>query len=174
MNHLTITGFSCSNKRRLRKKIEKYSIALSGPVHIEGLPPVFYKRQHSLWYGGDTVLISYRKWRFILNACGDVYADLYDRESGDLLVYVKDKNNTGLFGSEIQAYIKTDKSLYVALNGAHTRYKLILDHNNWWEGFAIDPDGNFLDLMWCLDSDCLFDAVVEVLQEMDGVIRGHN
>lgn len=87
---------------------------------------------------------------------------------------VKDKNNTGLFGSEIQAYIKTDKSLYVALNGAHTRYKLILDHNNWWEGFAIDPDGNFLDLMWCLDSDCLFDAVVEVLQEMDGVIRGHN
>ncbi len=171
MNNVTVTGLSSSNKKRLHPKMRRAGIVLSEPAQIEVLTPVFYKQQHSLWHGGDTATIAYRNWKFVLNACGDVYASLYDRQRDEEVLYVKDKCNEGRLASEISPYIETDSALMAALKGVHTQYDLTLDHNNWWEGFAVDPHGNFLDLMWCLDSDFLLDAVVEVLQAMDEVIR---
>jgi len=167
---IIVKDLSASNRRRLFKRIEQSDLTLTEPVQITFHDKVFYKRQDSLWYGGCVATISYRGWKFELFACGDVYADLYDRQDGVLLFYVKDKNNAGLFAEELMPYMESDKALCAARRGSHTRYTLSMDHNNWWEGFAYDPAGQFHDLMWCLDSVSLFDAIVEILGEMDAVI----
>lgn len=168
---ISVENLSSSNRKRLFRKIGQSELTLSAPVHIQLQDAVFYKRQDSLWYGGAVAVISYRSWKFELYACGDVYAELYDRQEDRLLVYVKDKNNLGLLGEKLRPYINSDQALCAAIHGTHTRYQLSLNHGNWWEGFAYDPAGQFHDLMWCLESNTLLDALVEILSEMDTVIK---
>lgn len=57
------------------------------------------------------------------------------------------------------------------MKGVHTQYRLCIEHNNWWEAFAIDPNGAFHDLMWCFDADNLLDGIVEIVESMDAVIE---
>ena len=114
---------------------------------------------------------AYKGWNFELCATGDVCADLLRKDDpGDSLLYVKDKQNAGRFGEEIQTYITTDKALNSALCHSHPQYQLLLDNNNWWECFVIDPSGGFHDLMWCLDSDSIISAIAEVIAGMDETI----
>lgn len=168
---IVVEKLSSSNRRRLFRKLEQSELTLSEPAQITMHDDVFYKRQDSLWYGGAVATISYRKWKFELYACGDVYADLYDRQEDRLLSYVKDKNNAGLLCGELLPHISSDKALRAAISGTHTKYTLSLQNNNWWEAFAYDPAGHFHDLMWCLDSDALLDAIVETLAGMDEAIE---
>ena len=132
------------------------------------------RQYRSLWYGGEVAVIRYKQYKFLLSATGDVYANLMDKaDDSRSLFYVKDKNNGGFLADELIPYIKTDTELYAAMCGTHKRYLLELDYNNWWECFLVDPEGNFHDLMMALDSDGVFDAVAEILAEMDEII-GHS
>ena len=59
-----------------------------------------------------------------------------------------------------------------AANAAiYKRYRLDMEHNNWWECFVYTPEGEFHDMMWALDSDHLFEGVEVVLSAMDSVMK---
>ncbi len=145
---------------------------LDAPIVVEVTAELRKNQYSSLWYGGEIANIRYKGWTFELYACGDVYADLYRKgDPEEWLLYVKDKNNAGQLGKELQPYIKTDKALYAAINGQHSKYRLELLNNNWYECFAIDPCGHFYDLMWALDSDHAIEAIAEIIDGMDEVIE---
>lgn len=130
------------------------------------------RQYSSLWYGGEVASISYRRYKFLLSATGDVYAGLINKMDGNCsLFYLKDKNNGGFLADELIPYIKTDTELYAAIRGTHKRYLLELEHNNWWECFLIDLEGNYFDLMMALNSDGVFDAIAEILIKMDEIIE---
>lgn len=57
------------------------------------------------------------------------------------------------------------------MGDTHKRYRLDMEHNNWWECFVYTPDGEFHDMMWALDSDHIFEGVEVVLSAMDSVIK---
>jgi hypothetical protein len=121
------------------------------------------ERQMPFWHGGDMVEIKIPEGRFIISACGDVYATLIRKSDGTEMFYVKDKTNAGRFGDELLPYIKTDEELNQLLHGKHPVYELEIDHNNWWECFGLTNDDQFCDLMWALDADPLMEAIAEVL-----------
>lgn len=117
------------------------------------------------WYGGQCAKIEHNGYIASIEAIGDVYAEY--APNGECECYVKDKNNAGWFYNEMRNYIKGDKELYEAINNDD----LIIDYNNWWECFIIDPQGNFHDLMWALDADYLDDAIKEVEENLEDMIK---
>ena len=116
------------------------------------------------WYGGQCAKIEYKGYVASIEAIGDIYAEY--APNGKYKAYVKDKNNAGVFYNEMSSYLKNDDELYAALENGD----LIIEHNNWWECFIIDPQGNFHDLMWALDDDYLNDAIETVKASFDDVI----
>ena len=117
------------------------------------------------WYGGQCAKIEHNGYIASIEAIGDVYVEY--APNGEYICRVKDKNNVGWFYNEMRNYIKDDKELYEAINNDD----LIIDYNNWWECFIIDPQGNFHDLMWALDSDYLDDAIKEVEENLEDIIK---
>jgi hypothetical protein len=118
------------------------------------------------WYGGKVANIKHKGFTFSIEAVGDVVGILFD-ENNIEIAYIKDKSNGGWFDNEMSHYIKDDEMLYDLLD----RNKLVFDYNNWWECFVIDDKGNFHDLMWVLDSINIFDAIEEVKNSIDNVIK---
>lgn len=171
MQKVTVEGLSSSNRRCLYQKLKVLTVKASEPLRISVEDRMFYKRQGSLWFGGEVACISYCGWRFQLCAQGDVYADLFDLKADRLLAHIKDKNNAGQLGEVLLPYLKSDKALYAAMKGVHTQYRLCVENNNWWEAFVTDPNGVFHDLMWCLNADNLLDGIVEIVESMDAVIE---
>ena len=171
MGSIAINGMSAANRSRLHQLLRPVSGRLEGSLQIKINTPIFHKRQDSLWFGGEVVKIHYRGWCFSLWANGDVYADLYELPDMWHHFYVKDKRNAGNLAGELIRYIKSDRALYAAMQGKHPRYRLETDHNNWWEAFAISPKGEFIDLMWCLDSDKILPAIAEIVGGMDEIIE---
>lgn len=117
------------------------------------------------WYGGFVSEIFYKGYTFKLEANGDVRAALY-ADQGEELCYVKDRGNQGRFMDEMSYYIENDTQLLDLIEDD----LLVFENNNWWECFVIDPDGQWHDLMWDLDSMNYFDAVEEIIAHMDEVI----
>lgn len=171
MAKITIKGLSGFNRYRLQKMLHKARRTLKESVLIEVYSPVFHKRQDSLWFGGTVAEIHYLGWRFELWANGDVYADLYELPDMQHLFYVKDKHNAGNLSGELMNYIHSDRALHAAEQRKHNKYRLDLNHNNWWEAFAVTPDGEFVDMMWCLDSGKILPAIAEVVEAMDKIIK---
>jgi hypothetical protein len=126
---------------------------------------------NSLWYGGGVVNVRYKGYTYHIEAIGDVYANLSSVCDDHHLCYIKDKNNNGNFGSEIIDYIRSDKTLEDALGASPRRYRLYMENSNWWECFVTDPQGEFHDLMLNLDADKLFDAIADVLTNLDEIIK---
>lgn len=124
--------------------------------------------QHQLhyWYGGDCASIKHKGYEFILSANGDVNTTLLDKKNNEI-AYVKDKNNAGSFYWEMREHIKNDKELIKYIRDG----SLVLDNNNWWEVFVYDNSGNFHDIMCCLDSDYLLDAITEICDSVDEIIK---
>lgn len=169
---LCISGMGFWHRIWLKILTRKAVKPLSESVSVVFQDKIEAHRYSSLWYGGKVVVIWYKQYQFLLEATGDVYANLLDQaDDNRSLFYVKDKNNRGLIANELLPYIKTDKELYAAMNGTHKRYFLELDYSNWWECFLVDPEGNFHDLMMALDSDSVLEAVAEILAEMDEIIE---
>lgn len=143
-----------------RKQIEKNFI-------VKVNQPIQNGKQLHYWYGGFVSEILYKGYVFKLEANGDVRAALSDVD-GEELVYVKDKSNQGRFLDEMSVYIENDQQLLDLMEEG----RLVFDNNNWWECFVIDLNGQWHDLMWDLDSMNYFDAVDEIIENMDEVI-GH-
>lgn len=112
MENLTCKGLSAAHRRMLIKCITEEIGSIPEPVEIEFMEPIRRKQYSSLWYGGQIAAIRVHGCVFEVHALGDVYAWLYDKSDRDReLLYVKDKNNSGRFGSDIQPYLKTDRAL---------------------------------------------------------------
>lgn len=118
MENLTCKGLSAAHRRMLIKCITEEIGSIPEPVEIEFMEPIRRKQYSSLWYGGQIAAIRVHGCVFEVHALGDVYAWLYDKSDRDReLLYVKDKNNSGRFGSDIQPYLKTDRALVKLLSG---------------------------------------------------------
>ncbi len=117
------------------------------------------------WYGGQCAKIEYKGYIFSIEAIGDVY--WYYVEDGEESDYYKDKNNSGRFYGEMRSLIKNDDELYEAID----KGELVFDYNNWWECFVIGPDGKFHDLMWALDASYIDEAIEEVKEQLDEMIK---
>ena len=117
------------------------------------------------WYGGQCVRIDHKGYTAVIEAIGDIYVEY--APNGRYQTHFKDKNNSGRFYDEMHYYIKNDNELYTAI----TNGELVFDHNNWWECSILDPQGNWHDLMWCLDADYLDDAIKEVKDGLDEMIQ---
>ena len=120
MENLTCKGLSAAHRRMLIKCITEEIGSIPEPVEIEFMEPIRRKQYSSLWYGGQIAAIRVHGCVFEVHALGDVYAWLYDKSDRDReLLYVKDKNNSGRFGSDIQPYLKTDRALVAAICRKH-------------------------------------------------------
>ena len=117
------------------------------------------------WYGGQCAWIKYKGYTFSIEAIGDVY--WYRQKDGDISDVYKDKNNAGRFYGEMSYLYKNDDELYEAID----KGELVFDYNNWWECFVYGPDGEFHDLMWDLDASYLDDAIEEVKEQLDDMIK---
>ena len=117
------------------------------------------------WYGGQCATIEHKGYIASVEAIGDIYAEY--APNGEYKYHIKDKNNAGWFYNEMHNDIKSDKELYEAINNGD----LLIDNNNWWECFIIDPQGNWHDLMWALDSGYLDDAIEEVKENLEDMIK---
>lgn len=117
------------------------------------------------WYGGECVRIEYKGYTALIEAIGDVNAVYVPNNETE--VYVKDKNNAGVFYSEMRGYLKNDTELYKAIENE----ELIFENNNWWEAFIIDPKGIHHDLMWALDASYLNEAIEEVKEGFEEMIK---
>ena len=171
MKNITFEGISTLQRLHLCWQIRKQIGKIHQPIKVEFHQPICRKQYSSLWYGGLVVSIKVRGCVFAIHACGDIYATLYDKSDGTELLYVKDKSNSGRFGVDVLPYLKTDHALYAAMGDTHKRYRLDMEHNNWWECFVYTPEGEFHDMMWALDSDHVFEGVEVVLSAMDSVIK---
>ena len=171
MKNITFEGISTLQRLHLCWQIRKQIGKIHQPIKVEFHQPICRKQYSSLWYGGLVVSIKVRGCVFAIHACGDIYATLYDKSDGTELLYVKDKSNSGRFGVDVLPYLKTDHALYAAMGDTHKRYRLDMEHNNWWECFVYTPEGEFHDMMWALDSDHIFEGVEVVLSAMDSVIK---
>ena len=123
------------------------------------------QHQAHYWYGGQCAVIQYKGYTFSIEAVGDVYWNYI--EDGEWSECFKDKNNAGRFYGEMSWRYKNDDELYDAIESG----KLVFNYNNWWECFVYDKDGEFHDLMWDLDSIRLDDAIEEVKQQLDEMIK---
>ena len=118
------------------------------------------------WYGGDVAEIKYKGYTFTVSAIGDVIASLTD-ENGEEIARVKDKGNNGVFYDEMRSIIDSDEQLTLFI----AQERILFDYNNWWECFVTLPSGKFVDLMWALDGYGFDEAVKEVLEGMDQIIK---
>lgn len=121
--------------------------------------------QSHYWYGGECAKIEHKGYTAVIEAIGDVYAEY--APNNDIEVYVKDKNNAGVFYKEMCDYLKNDTELYKAIDDE----KINFGCNNWWEAFIIDPQGNLHDLMWVLNTSYLNEAIEEVKKGFDEMIK---
>ena len=136
MKNITFEGISTLQRLHLCWQIRKQIGKIHQPIKVEFHQPICRKQYSSLWYGGLVVSIKVRGCVFAIHACGDIYATLYDKSDGTELLYVKDKSNSGRFGVDVLPYLKTDHALYAAMGDTHKRYRLDMEHNNWWECFV--------------------------------------
>ncbi len=156
--------------------LDKYIRGVEGEIEIdfiENFDEDFKTRRHCYWYGGCMVEIKYMGYRFCIEACGDMYAVLEDK-NGQEIVRVKDGMQSGKFYDEMHLYFDTDEQLNKLLEGNPLQggiadgAKLFVDYNNWWEAFVIDPQTGESIMSLCLDSNDLFEAVQELVELCDG------
>lgn len=116
------------------------------------------------WYGGCCAEIKHNGYTLLVSANGDVIVDYLN--NGDIIDYVKDKGNNGLFNEVMKYYIKNDGELYTLIG--HDLLYII--NNNWWECFVIDMNGFCVDSL-LLDSDYLDDAIQEVKDNIEDILK---
>ena len=144
-----------------KAKNEMYELAKQNGCEILfDYPPHDDEHLSSLWYGGEVAQVKFPNGAIgCIDALGDVYATLNDPVDNHEISYVKDKGNNGNFYCEMNSFIKNDDDLTKKINNS----ELVLDNNNWWEISVVDKNGDWHDLMWCAESDDLYDAISECI-----------
>lgn len=124
---------------------------------------------HCFFYGGRMLSIEYKDVVFIITANGDVRTEITDKD-GNYLDYVKDKSENGILGEKLIEYgIDSDIKLNEVLHGngpIKLDFESLNSNNNWWECYIVKGD-EFIDLSWNLEEDTLFDALGDVLDNME-------
>lgn len=148
-----------------RPSPETYSIQVTAPT--AGI-----KKNSSFWYGGPVSHIVYKDYHFCLEAMGDIRVG-YTAKEGDEPEWFKDKNNGGQMQEYFGDVFADDDELYQAIKNFGTKKypQLEFQNNNWWECIIKDPNGQFHDIMWALDTDNYFEAIDEIVENMDRVIE---
>jgi hypothetical protein len=139
---------------------------------VRATRPIYAGKHSSFWYGGNMATISYKGYQFHLEAIGDVRVVHIPSEGAEPQWY-KDKNNDGLFYEWFNSVFNTDKELYEAINNVGTKKfpHLEVGNNNWYEVMIEDPNGKHYDYMWVLDNDNYFEAIEEIVANMDDYIQ---
>lgn len=128
------------------------------------------------WFGGEVVTFTSDKlpgYTLVLEANGDVRAYLYDKQTKEELVYVKDKSKQANFYHQMRQYLN-DESLYQCIEDKHSQYALSIDNNNWWECYLIGPSKEVIDLGEPLNADLLSEAIQELIDMEDDIVEWIN
>ncbi len=160
-----------------RKCDALFNKAKSIGVELSFHPESFdMNRLNCLWYGGGLAVIKVSETLSVtLDVCGDVYAELLDK-NGEYLAYVKDKANAGRFYDEMHQFIENDEELSEALDDG----RLKLDYNNWVEYDGVfyknksDTLGEFIDLGLIVDNlldDDILTAIDEALDRITEIVQ---
>lgn len=121
----------------------------------------------SLWYGGHVATVTHGDILISLYANGDVYAHLCSVDDGGAYnIYVKDKNNAGVFYGEMRSKIKNDSDLHHAIQFS----ELSLNCGNWWEIF-VEYKGRNIDIGdgVVLNADSMNEAISEIIGMLDWI-----
>jgi len=146
---------------------KKVTIAIFGD-RVTYIKPTDFRRQSSLWYGGDIARIAltgnptkFDPIKYLtIRAEGDVDVKIYEGEN--CILSVCDKGDNGAFGNELLAYIHDDDELNLLLHDKHPKYKAEIISHNWWEAMTL-VDGQQIDLGVVMGHDNLADVIQAVL-----------
>lgn len=86
MKNITFEGISTLQRLHLCWQIRKQIGKIHQPIKVEFHQPICRKQYSSLWYGGLVVSIKVRGCVFAIHACGDIYATLYDKSDGSVII----------------------------------------------------------------------------------------
>jgi hypothetical protein len=151
-------------------KVEK--VIPSKDEYTVRVSQVLYPNRHSsFWYGGNMATIHYKGYQFHLEAIGDIRV-VYIPSEGAEPEWYADKNNGGQFYEWFADRIPTDKDLYKAINNVATKNypQLEIGNNNWYEVMITAPDGKNYDYMWVLENDQYYEAIEEIVADMQKYI----
>lgn len=171
MKNYVFEGFEPWQKRKLIRILPSRLQNITEPIRISLNEKIQKNQYDSLWYGGLVATIQYGELAVVLEANGDVIADLYDcRDSEERhLEWIKDKNNIGEFGNVMRNYIRTDKELVKLLCNEHRRYYLEMSNNNWWECVPCCKDDEYYPESWVAEGDDIWSAIVEIVEYLISV-----
>lgn len=93
-----------------------------------------------------------------------VYKQSFYRK-GEVIAWVKDKGETGLFYHGMNEYIKDDEHLVSILTGNDENYELVFENNNWIELSYYNPEGE-VEYDVDLDDDDICNAIKSVMEEI--------
>ena len=88
----------------------------------------------------------------------------FSYKKGDIVASVKDKNEYGLFYSEMKNFIKNDEHLVSILTDNDENYELEIYNNNWLELSYYNPEGE-IEYDIDLDEADICDAIKTVMKE---------
>jgi hypothetical protein len=159
--------------------LENQAKVRGAKLHLD--PKYIYEnKQHCYWYGGTIGSIDYKGCTVCIQVIGDLIATLYDVETGEELVYSKDKSNNGRFYDEMRYFIKTDEELEsIITRGLNIneeiergkkegkKYVLYVDYNNWIEFTIYDNKEDKWVQVSSLDSVIETDDVLEAFTDIE-------
>ena len=93
-----------------------------------------------------------------------VYKQSFYRK-GEVVAWVKDKGETGLFYHGMKDYIKDDEHLVSILTDNDEKYELVFDNNNWIELSYYNPEGE-VEYNVDLDDADICNAIKSVMEEV--------
>ena len=128
----------------VREKISSANVYTRLNVDVNVYEQNDSEHDNVFWYGGELVSIKSSEGEYKIIARGIVSCELIAKKDyidddgekikkGDLIAYVKDKNEDGLFKKEMSPYIKNDNELNEILSDEHELYELKIYNNNWFE-----------------------------------------
>lgn len=148
-------------------------------IKVKYLENIESDKKSHYWYGGDIVEIDYNdNIKILISANGDVIGHIFNKD-GEEVERFKDKRNGAVFYEIGSKYFSNDKELTRAtfyheptkeeLEDLELNYYVYFDNNNWWEVFPV-VNGELEDIMMCLDSSNIDDAIEEVISNIDSII----
>lgn len=159
--------------KRERKRIGRIKEILNVKVNDYGNNDL--EHDNVFWYGGEVASIKTSNGEYKIVARGQVRCNLIAKEDyidedeneikkGDIITSIIDKNQDGLFKSEMIPFIKNDSELNTILQYKHKKYELNIVNSNWFDLEFYNSNGDLEYDDYVLDSDTLTDAIQETKQ----------
>ena len=170
--NLILEGFDRIQEVLMRLRLSNIVLP-NEPVKIELHQKIEYGKCSGMWYGGILASVTSGENEFSLYAIGDVKVELIDKRNDEIVEYVKDKSNGGRFGSEMSRYIKNDAHFYSILQEKDPIYRFEFMDNNWFEVFVGVIDGKETNKSFACESDNIFEAIAEIVKNIEEWADGY-